>query len=362
MIKEKLLETVLSILIVETLLLLKYLAKGNSDIQKIIVFDNTLEIVFGIIDEEEGSEGGIVVEDCLLLLSNLLLYNTLNQNYLRETIGVKRFCILFNLEEEKFSAQKTKNMTESMKLLQILLCETNPNHKSFQNEFSVTKIFSMLQELALIKNSTLPEVLINEARITLANMICGNQKIQDLVYENVSLINLLADDCCIRSDKLIDRGKTALILFRSLVTENSALQSRIITTDNNIRSTLMNAVTDEDYQSNNFIPNIWFSCSLLSTLIKENPECKEWLRSFRTADGTDLISLIIYRLGKVSKTESHVLLYRAYIALLANWICDDPLTVDDLLKEPANLQFVRKSNPSSLNLYPLCMVDPCRSA
>ena len=68
-----------SIAYAETLLVLIGLTEGNPEIQKLVAFENAFEILFVIIEQEGGVDGGIVVQDCLQLLANLLRYNSSNQ-------------------------------------------------------------------------------------------------------------------------------------------------------------------------------------------------------------------------------------------------------------------------------------------
>ncbi|KAH9742520.1 Golgin candidate 6 [Citrus sinensis] len=63
----------------EALLLLTYLTREAEEIQKIVVFEGAFEKIFSIIKEEGGSDGGVVVQDCLELLNNLLRNNESNQ-------------------------------------------------------------------------------------------------------------------------------------------------------------------------------------------------------------------------------------------------------------------------------------------
>lgn len=63
----------------ETLLLLIALTKSNQEIQKIIAFQNAFERLLNIISEEGAADGGIVVQDCLQLIQNMLRYNISNQ-------------------------------------------------------------------------------------------------------------------------------------------------------------------------------------------------------------------------------------------------------------------------------------------
>lgn len=69
----------------ETILLLMALVNNNYNIQKLVAFENTFERVFEIIEEEGGFRGSILVQDCLTLLTNLLLYNASNQKLFLET-------------------------------------------------------------------------------------------------------------------------------------------------------------------------------------------------------------------------------------------------------------------------------------
>lgn len=63
----------------EGLLLLIKLTSGNADIQKIVAFENAFERLFSITLEEGSIDGGIIVQDCLQLMHNLLRHNASNQ-------------------------------------------------------------------------------------------------------------------------------------------------------------------------------------------------------------------------------------------------------------------------------------------
>jgi intracellular protein transport protein USO1 len=63
----------------EGLLFLIKLTSSNTDIQKIVAFENAFERLFAIIIEEDSIDGGIIVQDCLQLIQNLLRRNASNQ-------------------------------------------------------------------------------------------------------------------------------------------------------------------------------------------------------------------------------------------------------------------------------------------
>ncbi|PIA48106.1 hypothetical protein AQUCO_01400590v1 [Aquilegia coerulea] len=107
----------------EALLLLTYLTREAVEIQKIVVFEGAFEKIFSIIKEEGGSEGGVVVQDCLELLNNLLRRSASNQILLRETMGFEHLLSILKLRGSayNFTQQKTVNLLGSLETVELLL-------------------------------------------------------------------------------------------------------------------------------------------------------------------------------------------------------------------------------------------------
>lgn len=107
------------------ILLLIHLSSGHTDIQKLIAFQNAFEMVFNIIEQEGGVDGGIIAQDCLQLLTNLLSFNFSNQNHFRETGNVPRLAKLFNLGEEEVPefqrVQRDTNVRYALRLLRLFV-------------------------------------------------------------------------------------------------------------------------------------------------------------------------------------------------------------------------------------------------
>lgn len=101
------------------------LTKGNANIQKIVAFDNAFERLLDIILEEGYSDGGIVVEDCLLLLINLLQNNPSNQTFFQEGSFIKRLPAFFefdNVDSDRgWAAQKVTNVLLMLQLVRSLV-------------------------------------------------------------------------------------------------------------------------------------------------------------------------------------------------------------------------------------------------
>lgn len=111
------------------LLLLIQLTKSNPNIQKIVAFENAFDKLFEVIREEGYTEGGIVVEDCLLLMLNLLRNNSSNMSFFKEGSYVNRLTPMFeipdNVQEVGWSPQKVSNFEC---VLQLLRCLVSPNN------------------------------------------------------------------------------------------------------------------------------------------------------------------------------------------------------------------------------------------
>ncbi|XP_030959641.1 golgin candidate 6-like isoform X1 [Quercus lobata] len=107
----------------EALLLLTYLTREAEEIQKIVVFEGAFEKIFSIIKEEGGSEGGVVVQDCLQLLNNLLRTNASNQILLRETMGFDPVISILKLRGStyNFTQQKTINLLSALETINLLM-------------------------------------------------------------------------------------------------------------------------------------------------------------------------------------------------------------------------------------------------
>jgi hypothetical protein len=75
----------------EAITLLTCLTPTSTEIQKLVAFESAFDRIFNVI-AVEGSlcAGGRVVEDCLILLANLLRLNSSNQSLFRETGCIRR--------------------------------------------------------------------------------------------------------------------------------------------------------------------------------------------------------------------------------------------------------------------------------
>ncbi|KAA8565890.1 hypothetical protein EYC84_009703 [Monilinia fructicola] len=151
----------------EGLSLLTYLTPSSSELQKLVAFENAFERIFSII-KLEGSlqDGDRIVEDCLILLANLLRLNVSNQSFFRETGCVPKLSKLLN------DALSAENETE-----EVAEWAKGQEHKQIRRSFAQHGILSQVLQLAFSRST---EVQIKaEALSTCADIIRGNPALQE---------------------------------------------------------------------------------------------------------------------------------------------------------------------------------------
>ncbi|GFZ06706.1 golgin Putative 6 [Actinidia rufa] len=177
----------------EALLLLTYLTHEAEEIQKIVVFEGAFEKIFSIIREEGGSEGGVVVQDCLQLLNNLIRINVSNQVLLRETIGFDPLISILKLRgsSHRFTQQKTINLLSALETISLLIKggpETDPgkvtNGLSNKTILVQKKVLDYLLMLG-VESQWAPVPLRCTALRCIGDMIANNPKNLDTLASKV---------------------------------------------------------------------------------------------------------------------------------------------------------------------------------
>ena len=159
------------------LLLLTDVTQYSVELQKLVGFENCFDRVFAII-ESDGSllQGGIIVQDCLSLLANLLRFNSSNQSLLRESGGVEKLAALLptgptkNLEDDIGweSPQKDKNIWGLLAVLRLFLVKGSTGTQANQDSFYKAGVLQRVLDLAF-ENSTTASIK-GEVIIILSNI------------------------------------------------------------------------------------------------------------------------------------------------------------------------------------------------
>ncbi|KNZ50098.1 hypothetical protein VP01_45g9 [Puccinia sorghi] len=182
----------------EVLLILLNITEKNADIQKIIAFEGGFDRLFHIIDVEGGiGAGGIVVQDCLLCVGQLLRYNVSNQNYFRETSCIPHLApmLLFppaqdlhpvaldSFATQPWSEQKLNNALLVLALARILVSGAGAGKIANQRALLIGGLTRCLAEMGLA--SAAPPVLKSEALHILAHVVRGSEMNQEYISKLV---------------------------------------------------------------------------------------------------------------------------------------------------------------------------------
>ncbi|KAF4013074.1 hypothetical protein G4228_004516 [Cervus hanglu yarkandensis] len=124
---------------------------------------------------------GIVVEDCLILLQNLLKNNNSNQNFFKEGSYIQRMKPWFEVGDENsgWSAQKVTNLHLMLQLVRVLVSPNNPPGATSSCQKAMFQC-GLLQQLCTILMATgVPADILTETINTVSEVIRGCQVNQD---------------------------------------------------------------------------------------------------------------------------------------------------------------------------------------
>lgn len=138
------------------------LTQSSEEFQKLVAFENAYERVFDLIAEEGSlTHGGIVVQDSLSFLANLVRNNPPNQSLFRETRGFQQLGKLLEtmesgndvIRDDYRSAQRDKNFWGALALVRILIvpgsAETNANQEALYKHGLIPSILNIAFDLTL---------------------------------------------------------------------------------------------------------------------------------------------------------------------------------------------------------------------
>lgn len=150
----------------EGLSLLTYLTPNSTELQKLVAFENAFDRIFKIIKSEGGlTIGGKEVEDCLILLANLLRLNVSNQSLFREVSFVPNIAQLLrdgirdqdvegqvNLRTE---IQRGRNMYAFLAVIRLFLVPGSKGTQKNQEVFCKHGVLDQVLQLAFSRSMTM---------------------------------------------------------------------------------------------------------------------------------------------------------------------------------------------------------------
>lgn len=288
----------------EALLLLTYLTREAEEIQKIVVFEGAFEKIFSIIKEEGGSDGGVVVQDCLELLNNLLRNNASNQILLRETMGFEPLISMLKLRGSsyRFTQQKTINLLSALETIDLLMrggLETDAGKDA--NRLTNTTVLiqkKVLDHLLMlgVESQWAPVAVRCAALRCIGDLIAGNSRNRDalsskvlgeqpqvepalnsilrIIIRSSSMQEFIAADYVFKSfcEKNID-GQT--MLASTLIPQPHSINNAPLEDDVNMSfgSMLLRGLTLSENDGD--LEPCCRAASVLTHILKDNIQCKE---------------------------------------------------------------------------------------
>uniref|UniRef100_A0A2P2MPU8 Vesicle tethering family protein n=2 Tax=Rhizophora mucronata TaxID=61149 RepID=A0A2P2MPU8_RHIMU len=378
----------------EALLLLTHLTREAEEIQKIVVFEGAFEKIFSIIKEEGGSDGGVVVQDCLELLNNLLRNNASNQTLLRETIGFDALISILKLRGNayRFTQQKTINILSTLDTINLLMMGGSAA-ESGKDANKLTNITVLVQKKMLdyllmlgVESQWAPVAVRCAALRCIGDLVAGHPKNLDALGRKVlgedsqiepalnSILRIILRASSVQEFLAADH------VFKSFCERNAEGQAMLASTLIPQPHSMTHAPVEEDVnmsfgsmllhgltlgESDGDLETCCRAASVLSHVLKDNIQCKERVLRIDLESPTPpfgaseplmhrmvkylaLASNMKSRDGK-SSSKSNSYVQPIILKLLVTWLADCPSAVQCFLDSRPHLTYLLElvSNPSA---------------
>ncbi|XP_055451828.1 general vesicular transport factor p115 isoform X2 [Psammomys obesus] len=335
-------------------LLLQALTRSNGAIQKIVAFENAFERLLDIITEEGNSDGGIVVEDCLILLQNLLKNNNSNQNFFKEGSYIQRMKPWFEVGDENsgWSAQKVTNLHLMLQLVRVLVSPTNPPGATSSCQKAMFQCGLLRQLCTILMATGIPADILTETINTVSEVIRGYQVNQGYFASVNAPSNPPRPAIVVLLMSMVNERQpfvlrcAVLYCFQCFLYKNQKGQGEIVATllPSTIDATgnsvsagqlLCGGLFSTDSLSN------WCAAVALAHALQGNSTQKEQLLRVQlaTSIGNPPVSLLqqcTNILAQGSKIQTRV----GLLMLLCTWLSNCPIAVTHFLHNSANVPFL----------------------
>ncbi|KAG4914400.1 hypothetical protein JHK87_051957 [Glycine soja] len=369
----------------EALLLLTHLTREAEEIQKIVVFEGAFEKIFSIIREEGNSDGGVVVQDCLELLNNLLRSNASNQVLLRETVGLDSLILILKLRGSSFTfnQQKTINLLSALETIKLLLkggSESDPGKDMNKQTNKTTLVQKKILDHLLIlgvESQWVPVPVRCAAMRCIGDLIAGDSKNRDLLASKVlgeephvepalnSILRILLRTSSMQEFIAAD------YIFKSFCEKNADGQSMLASTLIPQPYSMNHAFLEEDFNmsfgsmllhsltlgENGDLETCCRAASVLSHMLKDHLQCKERVLRIEI-EAAPMQSLgapepLMHRMVKYlavassmkfhdgkSSTSGNSYVQAIILKLLITWLADCPSAVHCFLDARPHLTYL----------------------
>jgi len=342
----------------EVLLLLIQLTKSNANIQNIIAYERGFDQLFQVIRNEGFSDGGIVVDDSLQLMLNLLKRNISNQTVFREESCMKHITPFFQTCQQSesqpadgWSSQKISNVHSMLQVVRTLVSPSNASQVVSPAQ-KATWSCGLLSELCgLLMASGVPADILSEIICTVGEMIRGCQSNQEFFGQvmamssppRTALVILLMS--MVNEKQPLSLRSAVLYCFQCFVYKNETSQGLIVqallpTSTEAMMSISAGQLLCGGLFSNDSMSH-WLSSVALSHALVNNISTKELLLRVHLAITKDappisLLQQTFHMLQQGEKIQTRL----GILTLLSTWLTECPGAVAQFLKLPNSVAFL----------------------
>ena len=337
----------------DALIMLFKVTKGNANLQKIVAFENAFDKLFEIMEAEGWTDGGIVVEDCLRLLLNLLRNNPSNQTFFKEGSYINRIkpgLEVFDTEDNGWDAQKVANMLHILHLVRTLVSPGNPSQVTSSCQTAVTTSGVLTSLTTILLASGIPADVLTETINTLAEVIRGSNTNQEQFLAvsapseppRPAIILLLMS--MVNDKQPFSLRCAVLYCFQSYLYNNPVGQGTIVSsllpstdqqTDITAGQLLCGGLFSPDPVSN------WLCSAAMSHVFLDNDKMKaELLRvQLSTTAGAEPVPLLCQCI-KLCANTVNISTRTGFLQLLCSWVTFCPPATSMLLESRDTLSFL----------------------
>ncbi|OAA59670.1 Vesicle tethering protein p115-like protein [Niveomyces insectorum RCEF 264] len=396
----------------EAISLLTYLTPTSTEIQKLVAFESAFERIFKIVAEEGSvSDGGRVIEDCLILLANLLRLNAHNQTLFRESLCTAQLARLLQdasapgRQDEEMAgwalAQRNRNIYALLAVIRLFFVPGAASTVQNQAEFWRHGVLYHALQLSFSHVFEIP--IRAEALTTCAAIIRGNPTLQENfaqlrvpsplethpaangtgtetekpaangVHGEVYVIDGLLDlTLSVFDPQFFDVRMAACECLKAYFFNHEVVRLHFLQRaidghtsgadeTANVLTTLLRSPTtapsSDPYRH-------WFAAVLMFHLVYENPKAKALVMAVTEGDEangeevvTSIQTIAAHLLGSMHRGDDERVVI-GYLMLLLCWLFESLEGVNDFLGEGSNVQglvqAVVKNTSSEVVVQGLC--------
>ncbi|KAL7270968.1 Vesicle-mediated ER to Golgi transport protein [Rhizina undulata] len=375
----------------ESILLIINLCNNHTDMQKLIAFENAFERTFAIIDSEGGIEGGIIVQDCLQLLSNLLSFNISNQSFFRETGGIAKLAKIFDIKDDGeippyAREQRNSNIEYALRVVRLFVVPGGLGTAANQHTLCNAGVLHLVLRIAFSPFTDLP--IRAEALNAVADLIHGNAVLQEGFAQ--MQVNYLDPNVPPEAQAQKNSGEKCYVieglLYLALLTSsihvfearlaacrclqayfagNQPVKSHFLNHAINLHvgggdsANILSCLINLDSDSRGDPYRVWLASVILMHLLYDDVEAKELATSIKEGDaeaGEEVVTAIQHISANLIAALQHHYDPRiciGYLMLLCIWLYEDSPAVDDFLSEGASVQSLVAAVTQSSNANPI---------